>query len=397
MSQALRPAEVSALVSEARPRVKQKAHKDGVNAVYSEILYSPLGETAVMSGATGVVNARFALPGGGTLFTTGSGGNNRYYEHKDWLGTARVGSTILGATVDYDRAFAPYGEIYSNFGSADKVNFTGDMQDLFSGLSDTPNRELNNIQGRWISPDPAGSGWNAYAYGTDPNGGIDPTGLEMCCWGGSKGGQVAFGMFAIGTGTAGADAGSTVPANSEKESRNPGADQSTPGQTTEEVQNTNSGGFWQKLGNALSGNGWKTNDQVIADQRQWLSDNGTQRLDANGTTSVDWSKASSQDVASAYKYIHQVMSAAKTDHLLSMVGIPSAVIYGHGARHLKGTGLNQSDVESAIKQDVETAIKNATQPTGNFWGRIDVSGQTVEYRAYTLPNGTVNVGTYYIP
>ena len=80
-----------------------------------------------------------------------------------------------------------------------------------------------------------------------------------------------------------------------------------------------------------------------------------------------------------------------------MVGIPSAVLFGHGARHLAGTGLDQSAVESAIKQDVETGIKNATQQTGNFWGRVNVGGQTVEYRAYTLPNGAVNVGTYYIP
>ena len=96
----------------------------------------------------------------------------------------------------FDRAFAPYGEKYLDFysGNDRSTDFTGDTQEFTSWLSDTPNRELNNSQGRWESPDPAGSGWNAYAYGTDPNGGIDPTGLEMCCWGGSTGGQVAFGM-----------------------------------------------------------------------------------------------------------------------------------------------------------------------------------------------------------
>jgi uncharacterized protein RhaS with RHS repeats len=30
---------------------------------------------------------------------------------------------------------------------------------------------------RWLSPDPAGDGWNAYAYPTDPNSEIDPSGL----------------------------------------------------------------------------------------------------------------------------------------------------------------------------------------------------------------------------
>jgi hypothetical protein len=59
--------------------------------------------------------------------------------------------------------------------------------------------------------------------------------------------------------------------------------------------------------------------------------------------------------------------------------------------------LNQADVEAAIQRDVQAGVQNATQPTGNFWGRVNVGGQTVEYRAYTLPNGTINVGTYYIP
>jgi RHS repeat-associated protein len=155
-----------------------RAVEKSVNAVYSEILYSPIGQTAVMSGATTVTSARFALPGGGDIITTGTGGSIITYEHKDWLGTARVGSSVTAATVTYDRAFAPYGEVYANFGATDKANFTGDRQDLFAGLSDTPNRELNNGQGRWISPDPAGSGWNAYAYGTDPNTQTDPTGLS---------------------------------------------------------------------------------------------------------------------------------------------------------------------------------------------------------------------------
>ena len=33
---------------------------------------------------------------------------------------------------------------------------------------------------------------------------------------------------------------------------------------------------------------------------------------------------------------------------------------------------------------------------GSFWGRVVVDGQTVEYRAFTHPNGAINVGTYYV-
>lgn len=54
------------------------------------------------------------------------------------------------------------------------------MQSIVSGTSglwDTPNRELG-APSRWLSPDPAQSGWNPYAYVTNPNSGIDPLGLD---------------------------------------------------------------------------------------------------------------------------------------------------------------------------------------------------------------------------
>jgi hypothetical protein len=44
---------------------------------------------------------------------------------------------------------------------------------------DTPNRELSANQGRWLSPDPAGTGWNQYGYPTNPNSNIDPSGLQV--------------------------------------------------------------------------------------------------------------------------------------------------------------------------------------------------------------------------
>jgi len=154
-------------------------------SAFSEILYTPLGKTAVMNGLTTVTYSYLPLPGGGTLYSTGVAGANRFYQHKDWLGSARLRSTIPvtgNGTVFYDRAFAPYGEEYANFGSTQPWNFTGDTQEFAMWLSDTPNRELNNGQGRWESPDPSGSGWNLYAYGTDPNRQTDPTGLVPCVW-----------------------------------------------------------------------------------------------------------------------------------------------------------------------------------------------------------------------
>ena len=52
----------------------------------------------------------------------------QYYRHADWLGTARFASTATGS-VQYDRAYAPYGEAYADMGSWERV-FAGQTQDL---------------------------------------------------------------------------------------------------------------------------------------------------------------------------------------------------------------------------------------------------------------------------
>jgi RHS repeat-associated protein len=96
------------------------------------------------------------------------------------LGNVRIASLIGNQTVGADMAYAPYGEVYNQIsGSNIDVMFTGDLTQLDAGvLFDTPNREFAaSNQGRWLSPDPAGVGWNQYAYGTNPNGGADPSGL----------------------------------------------------------------------------------------------------------------------------------------------------------------------------------------------------------------------------
>jgi hypothetical protein len=71
-----------------------------------------------------------------------------------------------------------------------------------------------------------------------------------------------------------------------------------------------------------------------------------------------------------------------------------AISWGHGARHLAGTSVSASDAEAAIAGQIERSIANAAS-TGSFWGRVSIQGATIEYRAFTLTDGTVNVGTYY--
>jgi RHS repeat-associated protein len=88
----------------------------------------------------------------------------------------------------YDRAFAPYGESYANAGSTADLNFTGRDQNTISGLYDFQYRRYHPVQGRWLSPDPAGvsavnpmnpQSWNRYAYVTNnPLALVDPLGLQ---------------------------------------------------------------------------------------------------------------------------------------------------------------------------------------------------------------------------
>ena len=86
-----------------------------------------------------------------------------------------------------DVAYAPYGEQYSQAGTADP-SFTGQNSDTTSTLYDFTFREHSMSQGRWISPDPAGlaavdptnpQSWNRYAYVmNNPMAFIDPDGMD---------------------------------------------------------------------------------------------------------------------------------------------------------------------------------------------------------------------------
>jgi RHS repeat-associated protein len=145
----------------------------------TEIWYTQGGAKVFMSRA--LLNyAYWPAPGGGTVLDNGNGGSI-YYEHKDWLGSARVSSSVMGRAIIDDRAFAPYGEIYGNFGSTarnENIFGGGMIEGVVTGTFDAENREYNGAaQGRWISPDPAGFGWNQYGYSTNPNSAIDPSGL----------------------------------------------------------------------------------------------------------------------------------------------------------------------------------------------------------------------------
>jgi RHS repeat-associated protein len=153
--------------------------EEDTGSTHIEIWQTQVGRVAFMEGSVEEYSL-WPTPSG-SASQTDSG-----YLHKDWLGSARLGSSISASTIVFDQAYAPYGDIYAKHGnpnfsccSGSETTFGDNTQDVATGIYNTPNRELGN-QGRWFSPDPAQSGWNPYAYATDPNSMIDPTGLSDC-------------------------------------------------------------------------------------------------------------------------------------------------------------------------------------------------------------------------
>jgi RHS repeat-associated protein len=138
---------------------------------YWQELDSPIGNIALMKAQT-TNQYRMPLPGGDTAVSGIS------FEHVDYLENVPLVSSRGGRASVSSRLFSPYGESYNNTGIAGDLDFTGDRQDLVAGTYDTPNRELNPGQTRWLSPDPAGASWNAYQYSTNPMSETDPSGLD---------------------------------------------------------------------------------------------------------------------------------------------------------------------------------------------------------------------------
>jgi RHS repeat-associated protein len=153
-------------------------------STYTEFLYGPTGTKLGTLNGSALLKAFVALPSGAKAIYTSAG--LKYFRHSDWLGSSRLTSNV-SRTMYSSSSYAPFGEQYSNAGTAD-ASFTGQDQDTLSSLYDFPARRQSPSQGRWISPDPLGIGavklskpqsWNRYAYvNNNPLALIDPMGME---------------------------------------------------------------------------------------------------------------------------------------------------------------------------------------------------------------------------
>src|SRR6185437_10089892 len=170
----------------------ERVVEENKSGSYTEIVYAPMGNRlALMTGISTLQKAFAPLPAGATAVYNASG--LQYYRHSDWLGSSRFSSTPT-RTMYNDLAYAPFGEQYAQAGSTGvtDTSFAGNNnEDTTTNLYDAQFREYG-IQGRWPSPDPAGTAavnpsnpqsWNRYAYVLNsPTNLIDPTGFgPMIC------------------------------------------------------------------------------------------------------------------------------------------------------------------------------------------------------------------------
>jgi RHS repeat-associated protein len=152
-----------------------------VGSTYTQIVYSPLGKKLATMNAQTLLKAFVPLPGAQAVYTSAG---LAYYRHADHLGSSRL-ATTPSRTLYSSTADAPYGEPYTQAGTTD-LSFTGQDQDMVPGIHDFLLRKYAPVQGRWLSPDPAGLGavdpsnpqsWNRYAYVlNNPLALVDPLG-----------------------------------------------------------------------------------------------------------------------------------------------------------------------------------------------------------------------------
>jgi hypothetical protein len=98
----------------------------------TQFVYSPSGwKFAPMHGSS-LIKYRDPMPGG--LVATHMGDGSGYYQTADWLGSSRFAE---GAGVRYDRAHAPFGEVYAEYGgNTENRTFTGPQEDTTPGIDD---------------------------------------------------------------------------------------------------------------------------------------------------------------------------------------------------------------------------------------------------------------------
>jgi RHS repeat-associated protein len=157
--------------------------------VYNEYVVDLTGRaiTAVAPGTSTVYTAEVFA--GGRHWVTDNG--SALFLGADWVGTSRA-LTNLSGTFDQLYTSLPWGDSLSFAGNGSSFHttsqYTGKEYDPEANLYHFPARQYAPVQGRWLTPDPAGMAavdvtnpqtWNRYAYVTNnPVSFADPMGLD---------------------------------------------------------------------------------------------------------------------------------------------------------------------------------------------------------------------------
>ena len=274
-------------------------------------------------------------------------GSTALWLHHDQLGSTRLITDSIGAS-QATYSFDPYGNLTASTGTiANPLRFAGDYWDAETGFYYLRARYYDPTTGQFLSRDPAVAATRQpYSYvGDNPLNGIDPTGLcdgfDPGCWARTAAATVT-GAIANGVGAA--------------------------HDYLIDTQSKLDAGLAGDYGKGAQGVGQSF---VVASAFTGVA--GVARAGISGCTAL-------------------LARQAVTDGASDAIGIT----FGHGARHLAGTGLAQAEVEGAIGAAVRSTVASADS-TGYWWGRVVVQGQTIEYRAWTLAQDAIHIGTYYVP
>jgi RHS repeat-associated protein len=264
-----------------------------------------------------------------------------------------TGST--GATTG-TYSYTPYGKLTAKSGSATtNLGYQGQYTDPETGLIYLRARYYDPTTAQFLTRDPLNAlTRSAYGYtDNDPLNGSDPSGLESIDLGGGLCAHIPW----------------------------TGSDNCDHGKTKKWAGNVLAG-----AGNALTlGQGVDLTARLMGKGKNFTACHAD-----TGSDAYRGGFFGGPAFGAAFAAANAADAAAAAD------SGGADITFGHGVRHLIEAGLDQTDVESAIEAQVQQEVAGASS-TGAFWGRVVVNGQTVEYRAFTLPNGTINVGTYYVP
>jgi RHS repeat-associated protein len=285
---------------------------------------------------------------GGKRIARRDSSNNVVYYAADHLGTSRVVASSAGAILDQSDFYPFGGERVLSASSGNTYKFTSKERDTESNLDNFGARYDSSILGRFMSPDWSAQAesipyadlenpqsLNLYAYvGNNPLGGTDPDG--HCDW-------------------------------------------------------------CQKLANWLGGDGWYTDAQIVDQHRTWLLQHASSDADiekiknatpelVNNTYACLHSDSCTQHMQD---YIAAINSAAQAAAAAVKFGGNASQDY-HTFRHVEDAGIDKQAAEKAIRQDL--AGRESSLPQGLTKGHVTVGGKTLEYNAYKLPDGTINVG-----